>query len=103
VERLPQPDLVLDDRPVREGEPQPPGGLVPVGANLDEGAVVDAGQEAAVLADQVEPAVLGDAEALEHDPLGMVEGEALHRRDREPCDRRHAGRLVGARPGSERC
>ena len=93
LDRAVEPDLVLDHRPVREGQAQLRGVRVRPGPDLDHLAGRQLVDQAIAGIDDVEAAILGDPVRAEIDLVTCLEPEAPDRRDVEACDVRHARML----------
>ncbi len=87
-------DRVLDDRAVREREPQDRGLRVGPRRDLDERALDQLVDQAVRRVDDEEPPVLEDALLLEADLVAVLQPEAAHGRDAETADGRHPRMLA---------
>ena len=116
LDRLAEPDLVLDDRAVGERHPQERGVGVGVGLTWTSCPAISRSMRRFVVVDEEEPAVLEDALLLELDLVAVLQPEAAHGRDarrrRSACARCYrtaaspadltSGRRRSASPGSAR-
>ena len=96
LHRLVELDVALEDGAIRERQPQPRRVVVRLRADLDEPAGEQPIDQSAVLVDEVEPAVVGEAHVGQLDPLGVEQSEGANRGVRQ-------SRRRGAWPDARRC
>jgi hypothetical protein len=93
LDRLAQPDLVLDDGPVREPHPERHARRIRMRRDPDERADDQSIDQAVRVVGQEEPPILDHADFGDVDLVGVLETHAADGRDREAGDAWHAPML----------